>query len=756
MMIKRILFVFISLIILSNTAHAVTRWVDATSGSNTTGDGSEGDPYQTIAFAYGLSNAGDTVMVKDGVYTESASNAAGIVFDRDGSSGLPITIKSENRGGAIIDGNDNSSRNRMLELRGDWNVFDGFHITDSYNMNIVVEANNVSVINNEISFGGNQYPEPIEAGGPHGIFVGGSRSNILIANNYIHDIGRPTCVSNPTECRYDHGMYVLGDNMTIVNNVIVHNSANGIQFFGDFTITNAKVYNNTIAFNGRNGIILWEDFAGIEVYNNIMHDNANIGIATFNATGSGALFDANVVNGNAAGNFDMSGGSISYTLGTHINSNPLFVNEANDFYLQSDSPAIDAGLTLTEANPDIVGTTRPSGDYDIGAYEFVAGGADTEAPDQPTNLVATATSSSTISLTWTASTDNVGVTGYQVERCVGVGCSTWALVGSPSTNSFGDTGLIYDTTYNYQVRALDAASNPSAYSTADDAITDDVDISSFLVAHYLFDSNANSETGSHHASNVGTPTYVDGQIDQAISFNGTSSALSVSHDTALSITGDMTVSFWLYANSLPGTSQVVKIIQKESGSTESAPYVIDISNTSGTITFIWYHHTDGLSYTSILDFTGYEVVDSDWIHVLFVRRVANKEVDLYINGSFVESQVWTTDNPASNTGVMSIGYNSLASSQWLNGLLDEMRIYSMALNEGDAFSLSQITPTSAAIFADNPTTPSDSASATPQFPGAATTPSDSASGTSQFPGASTTPSDSASATPSFPGVPTLP
>src|SRR6185503_13907347 len=46
---------------------------------------------------------------------------------------------------------------------------------------------------------------------------------------------------------------------------------------------------------------------------------------------------------------------------------------------------------------------------------------DTQAPTAPSALVATAASSSAIGLTWTASTDNVGVTNYLIERCQGAG-----------------------------------------------------------------------------------------------------------------------------------------------------------------------------------------------------------------------------------------------------------------------------------------------------------------------------------------------
>ena len=50
-------------------------------------------------------------------------------------------------------------------------------------------------------------------------------------------------------------------------------------------------------------------------------------------------------------------------------------------------------------------------------------------------------SATQINLAWTASTDNVGVTGYRVERCQGAGCSNFVQVGTPTGTSFSDTGL---------------------------------------------------------------------------------------------------------------------------------------------------------------------------------------------------------------------------------------------------------------------------------------------------------------------------
>ncbi len=104
---------------------------------------------------------------------------------------------------------------------------------------------------------------------------------------------------------------------------------------------------------------------------------------------------------------------------------------------------------------------------------FVSGtsGGDTQAPSVPAGLIASATTSSSISLTWTASTDNVGVTGYQVLRAPGASGGTFAQIGTSTSASFTNPGLAASTTFRFQVRATDAASNVSAVSNTVTATT---------------------------------------------------------------------------------------------------------------------------------------------------------------------------------------------------------------------------------------------------------------------------------------------
>jgi hypothetical protein len=97
------------------------------------------------------------------------------------------------------------------------------------------------------------------------------------------------------------------------------------------------------------------------------------------------------------------------------------------------------------------------------AFRTPVPGGDTQPPTAPSGLTTTVNGSQ-INLSWTASTDNVGVTGYLVERCQGAGCATFAQIATPTTTTYNDSGLATSTSYSYRVRATDAAGNLSLYS----------------------------------------------------------------------------------------------------------------------------------------------------------------------------------------------------------------------------------------------------------------------------------------------------
>ncbi|HMK27314.1 MAG TPA: PQQ-dependent sugar dehydrogenase [Chitinophagaceae bacterium] len=85
---------------------------------------------------------------------------------------------------------------------------------------------------------------------------------------------------------------------------------------------------------------------------------------------------------------------------------------------------------------------------------------DTQPPTAPTNLVSSAITQISFTLSWTASTDNVAVTGYDVYQN-GIKINPSNIAGT----SYNVTGLSPSTTYSYYVKAKDAAGNQSTASS---------------------------------------------------------------------------------------------------------------------------------------------------------------------------------------------------------------------------------------------------------------------------------------------------
>ncbi|MFG2278446.1 cellulase family glycosylhydrolase [Streptomyces asoensis] len=88
---------------------------------------------------------------------------------------------------------------------------------------------------------------------------------------------------------------------------------------------------------------------------------------------------------------------------------------------------------------------------------------DTQAPTAPGTPAASGVTATSATLTWTAATDNVGVTGYDVVRISG---TTETAVAASTTNTATVTGLAANTAYSFAVYARDAAGNRSARSAA--------------------------------------------------------------------------------------------------------------------------------------------------------------------------------------------------------------------------------------------------------------------------------------------------
>jgi len=137
-------------------------------------------------------------------------------------------------------------------------------------------------------------------------------------------------------------------------------------------------------------------------------------------------------------------------------------------YITSGQPAQHVNVSVAGVNTltleVLVGSSSSNDHADWAGAYLVTGSTpppDTTPPTVPGSLTATAVSSSEIDLTWSASTDNVGVAGYKIYR----NGNSVPIASVTTGTSYADEGLTASTTYTYNVSAYDAAGNESAQST---------------------------------------------------------------------------------------------------------------------------------------------------------------------------------------------------------------------------------------------------------------------------------------------------
>ncbi|MFN8357819.1 MAG: fibronectin type III domain-containing protein [Spirosomataceae bacterium] len=194
---------------------------------------------------------------------------------------------------------------------------------------------------------------------------------------------------------------------------------------------------------------------------------------------------------------------------------------------------------------------------------------DTQAPTTPTNLSGSNLSTTSVQLNWTASTDNVGVTGYQVFNG-----STLLLTVNATTLVL--TNLTCNTTYTFSVKAVDAANNASASSNVVTATTSTCPTGEVVYADNL---NANWEDWSWSAyrnfSNTSSPTAVEGVNSIRVDYGGYG-GFSVRRNVAITPTANMVIKFLAYST---GANSLDFHIQTDDGSgASSSAYLTTVPN----------------------------------------------------------------------------------------------------------------------------------------------------------------------------------
>jgi chitodextrinase len=365
---------------------------------------------------------------------------------------------------------------------------------------------------------------------------------------------------------------------------------------------------------------------------------------------------------------------------------------------------IDLGLVASTSYSYRVRANDTGGNF--GAYSNVAtvitGGsppADTTPPTAPNGLSGTPLSSSQINLSWTAATDNVGVTGYRVERCAGTGCSNFAEIATPTGTTFNNSGLAPATTYTYRVRATDAAGNLSAYSNQSSATTTQgPSPGGGLVAAYGFDegsgSTASDASGNGNTGSISGATWTtQGKYGSALSFNGVDNLVAISGSASLNVTTGMTLEGWI--NPTATQSGWRTMMQRQPDS-----YFLNASTSAGPLRPGGGGTING-DVSMVTGPTASPV--NSWTHLALTFE--GTTLTLYVNGTAVATQP-AIGTLQTNSNPLRIGGN-VPYGEFFQGLIDEVRVYNRALSAAE-IQADMVTPVASGGTPDAspPTAPS--------------------------------------------------
>ncbi len=307
---------------------------------------------------------------------------------------------------------------------------------------------------------------------------------------------------------------------------------------------------------------------------------------------------------------------------------------------------------------------------------------DTNAPTAPSGLVVGVVGSSQINLNWVASTDNVGVTGYWVERSSGAGSTAFTQIASVTGTNYADNSLSAGTVYNYRVRATDAAGNVSGYSGVASATTSNTPPATGLAAAYgmnegsgttVTDASGNGDTGTLNGATWTT----SGKYGKALSFNGTSSYVNLGNPATLKLTGSMTLEAWVLATGNPADDG--QIIAKSDSYSPLVGWQFKTTPDTGKRTFGIGVSANGSSITQRYSKTVLAL--NTWYHVAGVYNASAQTLDIYVNGVLDDGVLSGTVPGVQFDPNTSVTLGKRSGGFYFKGTIDEVRVYNRALTQ---------------------------------------------------------------------------
>ena len=300
--------------------------------------------------------------------------------------------------------------------------------------------------------------------------------------------------------------------------------------------------------------------------------------------------------------------------------------------------------------------------------------SDITPPTIPTGLTLNNATASSVSISWTASTDTQGtVSLYHILR-------DGSEIGTSAIASYTDNTVASETTYTYTVTAEDNSTNESTAS--DDLSVDTPTIPTTsgpqLIAGYPFEEGTGptildlSGNGNNGTLTGGATRNLGGETGEAIEFNGTDSSINLG---AMNITTPtMSIALWFKPDDF-GISDA-RLISKANGTSGSAHYwMISTISQSGQSRLRFRLKTENGGTSTLIGNAA--LIPGVWTHVTATYDGVNMK--LFQNSIEVGSLAKTGAISTSPSIEAWIGANP-SNNKFFDGLIDDVRLYGEALD----------------------------------------------------------------------------
>ena len=240
---------------------------------------------------------------------------------------------------------------------------------------------------------------------------------------------------------------------------------------------------------------------------------------------------------------------------------------------------------------------------------------------------------------------------------------------------------------------LSASAIESLFSQQEIALAHSMDFTSGLVGYWKFDDGSgttavDSSGNGNNGTLNGGPTWTTGRINDALSFNGSSSEVDINKNV-LNTAGDYTVAAWVQLNNASNWASAVS-----QDGTNVSGFFLQYTNPNmpngGRFAFSLIN-ADSTQGTTTRAISPFNPSTGIWYHLAGVHDSTNNQIKLYVNGTLVDTQsVGAAWNASGETVVGRARFNGPV--DFWPGLIDDVRVYNRILSSQDVADLYNSAP----------------------------------------------------------------